>query len=300
MIDAPEVFKAEKRKILSGKVDGKEYRYTFDEFIKVICKMFEEHNKTPQKGKLRGLSPNEAFELLKDGNNPPIKFTPEVEWILANARYRVHVEIGGVRFTHYGQTIRVRGGRLPSLVGQDLWALMDRTDPSLVTFMNLKFSDPFTLEVCEKPSAAERLIAPGSGVLGRERAKVREHARAVDDEYKTLVQKHGNPRRDLLMAIRENQPGEDTRSGARPVEISKRFADSGAAMNQQRDEIKQKKKSEAAQSRNLRSKAARAGVPSILVNDGDEQSRLAIETKLEAERERARELAAESEKGDTL
>jgi hypothetical protein len=298
MLDAPEVFKSEGRKIRSGKVAGAEYRYTFQEFVKIMGDIFAQYNSTPQNGKLKGISPNEAHELLRDKTNPHTEFRPELEWILANARYRVHVEVGGVRFTHYGQSIRVRGGRLPSLVGEDLWALVERDDPSLVTFMNLKFSDPFTLAACEKPSAAERLIAPGSGVLGRERAKVREHARAIDDEYKTLVQKHGNPRRDLLMAIREGVE-EERRPSARPIEISKRFADSGAAMNQQRAEIKQKKKSEAAQSRNLRSKAARLNVPSILVNDGNEDSRAALDLRAEAAREHAREQAAECKKGTT-
>jgi len=299
MLDAPEVFKIEGRKIRSGKVAGTEYRYTFDEFVKVMAEIFAQYNSTPQRGQLQGLSPNEAHELLKDKSNPHIEFRPELEWILANARYRVHVEVGGVHFTHYGESIRVRGGRLPSLIGQDLWALVDRNDPSLVTFMNEKFSDPFTLAACEKPSASERLIAPGSGVLGRERAKVREHARAIDDEYKALVQKHGNPRRDLLMAIRKNNPEDEDRSGARPIEISKRFAASGEAMNQQRSEIKQKKKSEAAQSRNLRAKATRARVPSILVNDGDDDSRAALDLRLEAEREHACEVAAESAKENT-
>jgi hypothetical protein len=296
MIDASEDFKKEHREILSGRVKGTEHRYTFVEFCKRMAEIFADYNSKPQGGKLNGLSPNEAHDLLKDATNPPITYAPELEWILANARYRVHVGVGGVRFTHYGESVRVRGGCLPSLLGEDLWALVDRADASLVTFMNLKFSNPFTLEACQKPSACERLIAPGSGVLGRERAKIREHARAVEQEYRALIKEHGNPRRDLLMDIRQ-APVEQSRTAVRTPEISKRFAAAGAAMNEQRSELKTKKKNEADRSRNLRSKAARVGVPSILVKDGDDDSRMALELRAEAAKEHAREQAAESEKG---
>jgi hypothetical protein len=165
--------------------------------------------------------------------------------------------------------------------------------------MNLKFGDPFTLEVCQKPSACERVIEPGSGVLGRERAKIREHERAVNDEYRRLIELRGNPRREILAAIRQEQPSDEPARSGRAVQISKRFAASAAAMSEQRGEIKQKKNSDAARSRNLRSKAARVGVPSILVNDGDEDSRVALELRAEAARDHAREQAAESEKGIT-
>lgn len=284
MLDAPESFKREQRLIKSGKMAPKEYRYTFSEFVEVMAKIFAEYNAHPQRGHLGGISPNEAHEALKDKANPPIRFTSEMEWLLANERYRVTVEPGGVRFTHYGESVRVRGGRLTELVGSELWALIARDDNTVVTFMNLNFTDPFTLEACEKPSANERTIAPGSGTLGRERAKIREHERAVDEEYKDLVQRYGNPRRDLLMAVREKSEAE---TPDRTLLVSPRLANSANAMNEQREEIKQKRRADSELSKTIRTKARKLGVPESLVTDSDEDTQRAL-----ARRERARKNTA--------
>jgi hypothetical protein len=40
-------------------------------------------------------------------------------------------------------------------------------------------------------------MAPSSDDLGIEIGKIREHERAVDDEYKRLIEGYGNPRREL-------------------------------------------------------------------------------------------------------
>ncbi|HLX72908.1 MAG TPA: hypothetical protein VKV04_25060, partial [Verrucomicrobiae bacterium] len=272
MLDAPEEFKREGRVIRSGKVDAKEYRYTFGEFVEVAGNIFREYNAKPQNGHLSGLSPNEAHELLKDKTNPPIQFTPEMEWMLANERYRVTVEVGGVRFNHYGRSIRVRGGRLAEFesIGSELWALVNRSDDSLVTFMSLDFSNPFTLEACEKPSAAERLISPGSGTLGRERAKLREHERAIDDEYKDGISRYGNSRRDLLMEVRAKSQVAEEPQPARELVVSPRLAKSAAAMNQQREEIKEEQNKKSNLLRSNQRKARKLAVPDSMVRDDEE------------------------------
>jgi hypothetical protein len=164
MRDASEDFKREQRLIRSEKMEPTERRYTFLEFLEVVGEMVRKYNATPNFGEhLKGLSPDEAFIMLADRNNPPTVFAPEIAWYLANERYRVEVKVNGVNFQHYGRTIRVRGGELAKFIGVELWALVDRRDPSLVTFMNLDFSSPFTMEVSQSPSAAESLVASGSG-----------------------------------------------------------------------------------------------------------------------------------------
>jgi hypothetical protein len=161
--------------------------------------LISKYNSTPQHGHLKGLSPNEAFIALADPNDPPIEYDPKLEWIFSNEKSIITVETGGVRFQHRtsGREIRVRGGRLVNLAGQELWAFVEREDPSMVTFMNLDFADPFTMEVCRTPSARQSSMAPSSDDLGIEIGKIREHERAVDDEYKRLIEGYGNPRREL-------------------------------------------------------------------------------------------------------
>jgi hypothetical protein len=196
MMDAPDEFKREQRLINSGKVEATKFRYTFEEFRdEVMPELISKYNSTPQHGHLKGLSPNEAFIALADPNDPPIEYDPKLEWIFSNEKSIITVETGGVRFQHRtsGREIRVRGGRLVNLAGQELWAFVEREDPSMVTFMNLDFADPFTMEVCRTPSARQSSMAPSSDDLGIEIGKIREHERAVDDEYKRLIEGYGNP-----------------------------------------------------------------------------------------------------------
>ncbi len=249
MVDAPEEFKKEQRLIRSGKVPATHFRYTFTEGVQVINDLVQQYNAEPQMGHLKGLSPNEAFVSLADKNDPPMAFTPELAWMLANERYRVRVEMSGVRFQHYGRTIRVRGGELVKHLGRELWALIDRRDASMVTFMNLDFSEPFTMEVCGKPSACESSVNPDSGLLASERAKIREHEKAVDAEYKNLVAQHGNPRRHLLLAIRHQPPASAAPAAipGRPVRrvlIDPQMATAAAQMEAQRESIRTEQKAE--------------------------------------------------------
>jgi hypothetical protein len=239
MIDAPDEFKREQRLINSGKVEATKFRYTFDEFKAVMAKLISEYNSTPQHGHLKGLSPNEAFIELANPTDPPIEYDPELEWIFSNEKTIVTVETGGVRFSHRssGRTIRMRGGRLVNLVGKELWAFVDRKDSSMVTFMNLDFADPFTMEVCQTPSARASSMAPESRVLSAEIAKIREHERAVEDGYNEMLNGYGNPRRDLLSQIR-NQPRSDAGTEVRrQTIIDPQLAESAEQMRQQREVI---------------------------------------------------------------
>jgi hypothetical protein len=248
MLDAPEDFKREQRLINSGKVDATKFRYTFDEFkTAVVPKLVNDYNATPQRGHLKGLSPDEAFAAMKDANDPPIEYDPQLEWLFSNEKTIVEVRTGGVKFSHRstGRIIRVRGGQLVNLIGQELWAWVERKDPSMVTFMDLDFTNPFTMEVCQTPSAREASMAPGSGVLGAEITKIREHERAVDDEYNRLVNQYGNPRRKLLADIRgPASPIHSTIThGTRRVAVvNGQLAESAEQMEQQRAEIRGRQK----------------------------------------------------------
>jgi hypothetical protein len=306
MLDAPDEFKREQRLINSGKIEATKSRYTFEEFKdKVMPKLISEYNSTPQFGHLKGLSPNEAFIALANPNDPPIEYDPKLEWIFSNEKTIVTVEPGGVRFPHRssGRTIRVRGGRLVNMAGQELWAFVEREDPSMVTFMNLDFSDPFTMEVCRTPSARQSSMAPGSEDLGIEIGKIREHERAVDDEYKRLLEGYGNPRRKLLDEIR-NQPAPDISStitdGVRRVPVmSGRLAASAEQMQQQRGEIREQKNQKARRTAANKNKARRLDIPSVMVGD-DEQSRRALELLGESPRAGAGEFEIGPEISEAL
>ncbi len=291
--DAPEEFKLQQRLIDSGKIEATDCRYTFEEGVLQLEKMIDEYNATPQYGELKGLSPNEAFAALKNHSDPPIEFTPELEWLLANKRARVMVKVGGVHlpWRDNGRNVRVAGGQLANLIGKELWAMMDRHDGSLVTFMNLDFSVPFTMEVCGRPAAREKSTAPGSGLRAAERAKLREHERAVDEEYNRLLNTLGDPRQELLREIR-NLPEES--AGPEPTRrliVPPRMAASAEQMQQQREEIRTARNQSARRNAANKSKARRQGIPTVLVGD-DEQSRRALELLSDARPVTAEEAAS--------
>ncbi|HEV2434567.1 MAG TPA: hypothetical protein VG077_01080, partial [Verrucomicrobiae bacterium] len=110
-----------------------------------------------------------------------------------------------------------------------------------VTFMDLDFANPFTVEVCQTPSAREHSMAPGSGVLAKETAKIREHERQAEEEYNRLIGTHGNSRRQLLAEIRgQTSPVAPMTSNGtrRPAMVPRQLADSAGQMEQQRAEIR--------------------------------------------------------------
>ncbi len=271
--DASDSFKRQQRLINSGKDDARQHRHTFAAFIKVMNDFVETYNNTPQFGHLQGDSPNQAFDKMSDKNDPPISFDNQLYWMLANERYRVIVKSGGVRFRHYGREIQVRGGELPDHIGQEFWALVDRRDSSMVTFMSLDYRKTFTVEACQQPSADESRIASGSGVLAAELKKIGHHMGAVKNEAKDLTRAFGDPRADLLAKYREGSSALPSADGlTRRVIMDNRMQTSAGQMQAQRQAITAKRKQNTAN----KSRARRLGIPAELVGD-DDQSRRALE-----------------------
>ena len=254
ILDAPEAFKMEQRMIEAGKMAPTDRRYTFEESLRLLPQLANDYNNTPQYGKLNGMTPNEAFAAFQCEDVRPTKFDAKLGWWLANARYLVQVKRDGVSFRHYGRTIRARGGELANFkyLGEQLWALVDRRDESMVTFTTKDFSETFTVEVCQKPFASQSIVAPESDILGKERAKIRQQERMVMDEYQRLIQAHGDPRIEGLRAFRQ-QPKP---ASAAPAEATSRLAvvpmemqASAEEMEKQREAIKAGRKQDQAQRR---------------------------------------------------
>lgn len=276
-----EEMKLQQRMIQAGKIEATKCRMTFNEFIGVLTNLILQYNATPQHGRLKGLSPDQAFLAGLNPSHPPTKFTPKLQWLVNNEREIVTVKPSGVQFTHRssGQKITVRGGPLAHLIGEELWALTDRRDASMVTFMSLDHSNPFTLEACRKPSARQFAFAPGSEELARQRAKIREHQRAISEEYYRQQGQFGNPRRDLLAELRNQaqpDPQADSVPAQRTTVIPRKMAEAAEQMGEQRAEIRAAQEQKTRRTSANKSKAGRLGVPSIMV-EADEQTARGLE-----------------------
>jgi hypothetical protein len=286
MLDAPQDFKREQVLIRTGKVEATRFRYTLEEGVRALNEIIRTYNAAPREV-LGGLSPDQAFEALKNPNDPPIEFGHDLEWLLANERYRVQVRAGGVRFAHYGRPLRVRGEPLPGLIGKELWALVERRDDPLVTFMNLDFTDPFTMDVCDRPSIDEAGTAPDSGILASELAKVGEHARAINTQYGELLSRFGNPRQDLLLAA-QSQP--ENEQPGRVNFVDPQLRDSAAGMQQQRELIRAEKQEEIRQRNEARKLTRQTGivVPARAAADDSSEDAKILRDFLEPDQEATR------------
>lgn len=256
---ASDSFKREQRLIENGLADAKDYRFTFEEFVKKLLEIIHEYNSTPQPyGRLRSLSPREAFEKL--ANPVPVtKFSNELRWLL-DEKYRVTVGAGGVRFTHYGKLLEVRGGELPKHLGEDLWALVDRNDDSMVTFMSLDYTATFTVEVCREPSVDESRIATGSGILAAEQQKIGAHVRHVKEEIKRLRGEFGTTRQNLLAEMRQRSEPAPEGETERRILVDPQMAEAGELMRQQRQAILVEREHAAQQRRQVDRLAQSTGV----------------------------------------
>lgn len=278
MLSDFEDFKREKILIEAGKVEPTKFRMTLDEFIVEFQKVILKYNATQQQGRLNGLSPDESFAAGKNQNNPPINLE-KLEWMLSD-RELVHIGLGGAKFTYRAtrEKIHVTGGALVNFVGQDLWALMDPRDTSIVTFMNKDYTQTFTMETSEEVHGRQKDFDPGSETLSKERAKIREHERAINNKYLMLQNQFGNPRRDLLAEIRK-QPPASANQTAPPVRgafIPRKMDEAGKQMQAQRAEITAAKDQKTRRTAANKSKGGRLGVPSVMI-EADEQTSRALE-----------------------
>jgi hypothetical protein len=215
--DAPEQFKREQREIRAGKLDPAQCRYEFREFVKVWAGIVEDFNATPQKGDLKGISPNQAFEQFPNTENPPIALTPELLAMLCHGQHKVTVKLSGVRFRDCGREIQVRGGRLPEFIGRELRAFLDTPETEEVIFVTLDGGEMFVEPVCGRVDYNEAVNAPDSGRLAEESRKIAQHRRAIKDEAAALSGRFGDPRAALLQSARSVMPAPVEVPGRVPV-----------------------------------------------------------------------------------
>jgi len=198
---APEQFRREqiemRRKV--NPRDPRSCRYNFPQGVRAIEKIVNDYNATVQHGALNGLTPDQAFLQFQDRTNPATWLPAKLRWLLGY-KQRCTITHSGVGFTHFGEKIRVRGGNLASLerLGREYWAVMDRRDADCVTFMSLDFTDVFTEPLRPVVPYDISETAPESAALETEYRTKAEHRRVIESEHNRLLNRFGDPRRELL------------------------------------------------------------------------------------------------------
>jgi hypothetical protein len=254
--DAPESLRRQMAEVAARKVHPSKYFYSLDQWNQRIGELVKQYNAEPQQGHmLAGLSPEEAFEKHL-GPTPPGQFSSPVRYLLSHDKRLARVTLNGVTIQIGKTKFNYRGREIAHLVGREVLAWFDPENPESIVVTNPDRSNPICVGRSENPNALESLVAPESGTLGRELARIEGQASHMKTRFNVIKTKFPLPQRRLLAAANVLELGEQI--GARKSAMVARTVETRQRTNANK------------------TKARRLGIPSVMIDD-DEQTRRALE-----------------------
>ena len=219
--DAPESLRKQMAEVDAQKVHPEKYFYSYDQWNRRLEQLVNQYNAEPQQGHiLAGLSPEQAFETHMNQENPPMQFSAALRYLLAHDKDVAHVRLNGVTFQIGKQTFNYRGQEIAHLVGRDVLRWFDPQNPETIVVTNLDRTNPICVSRSENPNALESLIAPESGTLGRDLARIEGQASYMKTRFNVVKAKFPLPQRQLLAAAQAVDLGEQIT--AQKTELSER------------------------------------------------------------------------------
>lgn len=196
--------------VATGKVHPSKYFYSYEQWNRRIGELVDRYNAEPQQGHmLAGLSPEQAFEAHLNPENPPIQFSAALRYRLANDKRRAIVTLNGVTIQIGKQKFNYRGREIAHLVGREVFTWFDPENPEIITITNFDQTNPICVARSENPNALESLIAPESGTLGRELARIEGQAAHMKTRFNVVKAKFPLPQRKLLADAQAIELGEE-------------------------------------------------------------------------------------------
>ena len=206
--DAPESLRRQMAEVDARKVHPSKYFYSLDQWNRRIGQLVEQYNAEPQQGHiLAGLSPDKAFEAHMNQNNPPIQFGAGLRYLLANDKRLTKVTMNGVTIQIGKIQFNYRGKEIAHLIGREVLAWFDPENPETIVVTNPDRTNPICIARSQNPNALESLIAPESGTLGQELARVESQASFMKTRFNVLKAKFPLPQRQLLVAAQAMELG---------------------------------------------------------------------------------------------
>lgn len=258
--DAPESLRKQMAAVEARKIHPSEYFYSLDQWNRRIGQLVSQYNAEVQQGHiLAGMSPDQAFEFYVNKENPPLQFAAGLRYLLAHDKRRAFVTLNGVTIQVGKTKFNYRGREIAHLVNREVLAWFDPENPETIVVTNLDRTNPICVGRSENPNALESLIAPDSGTLGRELARVEQQASYIKTRYNVVKASFPLPQRQLLAAAQAD----------RMLDLGQQIAAGKSAVT---DRLAQTRRRTAAN----KDKARRMDIPAVMVDD-DEQSRRALE-----------------------
>jgi hypothetical protein len=258
--DAPETLRPQMAEVEARKVHPSKYFYSYEQWNDRIGKLVEQYNTEVQQGHiLAGMSPDQAFEANMSKENPPKQFHAALRYLLAHDKRMTRVTLNGVTVQIGKNKFNYRGQEIAHLVGREVLVWFDPENPETVVVTNPDRTNPICVTRSQNPNALESLIAPSSGTLARELARVEHQASYMKTRFNVVKAKFLLPQRQLLWTAQMD-----------------RAIDLGAQIASGKSEISDRQAQTRRRTAANKDKARRQNIPAALVDD-DEQSRRAME-----------------------
>lgn len=265
--DAPESLRRQMAEVEARKVHPSKYFYSLDQWNRRLGQLVDQYNSEPQQGHvLAGMSPDQAFKAHMDQHNPPMQFSAGLRYLLAHDKRLARVSLNGVTLQIGKQKFNYRGQEISHLVEREVLAWFDPENPESIVVTNPDRTNPICVGRSENPSALESLVAPESGTLARELARIEGQASYMKTRFNVVKAKFPLPQRQLLAAAQAEQRGREFESSR------KQFTDRKTETQSRGDVI--------------RRRAHKLGLRADLVENSD-KNRAALNLMAEAKREGA-------------
>lgn len=207
--DAPESLRPQMAEVAARKVHPAKYFYSLDQWNKRIGELVNRYNAEPQQGIVcAGLSPEQAFEAHMSPC-PPMQFSAGLRYLLAHDKRQARVTLNGVTIQIGKKKFNYRGQEIAHLVGRDVLAWFDPENPEIITITNLDRTNPICVAQSENPSVLESIIAPESGTLGRELARIEGQASYMKTRFNVVKAKFPLPQRQILASAQVGELGNE-------------------------------------------------------------------------------------------
>ncbi|MGA9451488.1 MAG: hypothetical protein WBW41_09135, partial [Verrucomicrobiia bacterium] len=211
--DAPESLRKQMAEVEARKVHPSKYFYSLDQWDRRLGQLVDQYNAEEQQGHiLAGLSPEKAFEAHMDRGNPPMQFSAGLRYLLAHDKRLACVTLNGITIQIGKQKFNYRGAEIAYLVNREVLAWFDPENSETIVVTNQDRTNPICVARSENPSALESLIAPDSGTLGRELARIDGQASYMKTRFNVVKAKFPLPQRQLLVAAQAVELGREIES----------------------------------------------------------------------------------------
>jgi hypothetical protein len=216
--DGFEDFQRAKLAVESRKLDPRKKFHSAEEWKARLDSLCERYNADPREGKMTGgFSPEQAYELFKDKQDPPAKLYETTRYLLAHHKRPIRVTVNGITL-HFGkQAYNYRNEETGKLRGQMVLAWFNPDAPDVLAVTDMKRENLFCVEKSQQVPA---LDAPEE-VLAKELQRADSHMRHARTLYSVIKSKHKQTFRPNLVDRDTVERGQAIESGRRAIEASR-------------------------------------------------------------------------------